>query len=268
MVKVISSLDIPNDIKYIVWLSNALYIFFALLLFSGAVQFYIKNKNNNLNSIIVRGDVMHNDITTIRNQIITSITGNFYNIDLIQAKQTFETIPWVNHAIVKRVYPNQIEAKLSEFKPRAIWGSREDLKLIDDAGVIFETNADDDEYDQLPQFIGPEGQGKVMLDMFKELATVINLLQNKIEILELNARGSWIATLQGGARMELGRGNIVDVMERVKKFSQGTEQVLSKMNKKLMDIQYIDLRHSEGYAMRVQGVSTLELKDTLTSVKK
>lgn len=268
MEKIINSMDTPNDVKYIIWLSNALYIFFALLVLASVTQFYIKNNNNNLKGIVVKGNVTHNDITSIRNQIVVGIQGNFYNINLTQTKQTFEATPWINHATVKRVYPSQIEVVLSEYQPKAIWGSREDLKLIDDVGVIFETNADDDEYDQLPQFIGPDGQGKVMLDMYKELAATVNLLQNKIAILELNARGSWIATLEGGARMELGRGNIVDVIERVKKFSQGAEQVLAKLNKKMTNIQYIDLRHTEGYAMRVQGVTTLELKDTLTSVKK
>jgi cell division protein FtsQ len=268
VMKNINVIEVPNDIKYIYWLSNALYFLFILLLLIGSIQFYAKNEINNLHNIVIKGNVVHNDISSIRGQIISSVRGNFYDINLVKTKQDFEGMPWVNHAVVKRVYPNQIEVNLSEFKPKAIWGTREDLRLIDDAGIVFEADVDEDEYDQMPQFMGPEGQSKTVLEMYKEISLALNPLQNKIKILELNSRGSWIVSLEGGGHLELGRGNTTEVIERVKKFSQGAEQVLVKLNKKMSDIRYIDLRHPDGYAMRVQGVSTLDLKDANTLIKK
>jgi cell division protein FtsQ len=241
---------------------------FALLIIVSGIQYYIKHKINNINIISIKGDVSHNDISSIRNQIGSSVRGNFYNVDLGKTKQTFESMSWINQAIVKRIYPSQIEVKLSEFKPKAIWGPREDLKLIDDTGVVFEANADEDEYDQLLIFTGPDGQGKLMLDMSKDLSVALEPLQNKLKTLELNARGSWIATLESGAQIELGRGNKVDVIERAKKFALGAEKILTRLNKKIIDIQYIDLRHSDGYAMRIHGVSTFDLIGTNTAIKK
>ena len=267
MTKIISSLDIPNDIKYINNLSNAMYILFILLLIGCIAQFIIKNKVENLNGIIIKGEVLHNDSSSIRNQINLNTFGNFYNIDLIKTKKTFESISWINHAHAKRVFPNKIEVKLSEFKSKAIWGNREDLKLVDDRGVIFEANAEESEYDQMPQFIGPDGQSKVMLEMYKNLATVFTPFQYRLKILELNARGSWTAILDGGAYIELGRGNSLNVMERTNKFVESVETILKKMNKNVIDIKYIDLRHSEGYAIRLQGVSTLDFTTINISTK-
>jgi cell division protein FtsQ len=86
--------------------------------------------------------------------------------------------------------------------------------------------------------------------------------------LELNARGSWIATLDGGAHIELGRGNTVDVIDRVGKFSSSVERMLTKFDKKALDIQYVDLRHSDGFAMRMHGVSTLDSTLATASLKK
>jgi cell division protein FtsQ len=198
----------------------------------------------------------------------SNIRGNFYSIDLFKTKQAFESITWVNQAVIKRVYPNHIEVKLSEFKPKAIWGGRADLKLIDDLGIIFEASAEDEEYDQMPQFIGSEGQGKVMLDMYKDLVIAFAPLQYKLKVLELNARGSWIATLEGDARIELGRGNANNVVGRAQKFANGADQLLTKLNKKTNDIEYVDLRHTDGYAMRMHGVITLDLTAANATIKK
>jgi cell division protein FtsQ len=268
MTNMVNSLEIPGDIKFVNWLSNVLLCLFLVLVALSGFQYLSKNKIKNLDAITIKGNINHNDISSIRNNIISNISGNFYSIDLNKTKQIFESISWVNQAIVKRVYPSSIEVKLSEFKPKAIWGAREDMKLVDDSGAIFEANAEEDEYDLMPQLIGPEGQGKLMLDMYEVVAMALEPLKNRLKILELNTRGSWIATLEGGAHIELGRGGVKDVVDRAGKFSAGAEQMLTKLNKKIIDIQYVDLRHAEGYAMRMHGVSTLDLTVANKSLKK
>ena len=46
------------------------------------------------------------------------------------------------------------------------------------------------------------------------------------------------------------------------------EKMLTKLNKKTIDLQYVDLRHSDGYALRMHGVSTLDLTIAPTPLKK
>lgn len=264
----INTLEMPGDIKFINWLSYVLLCFFLLLVALNGFQYLSKNVIKNLDSITIKGNINHSNSSSIRSNIISNVAGNFYNIDLDKTKQIFESISWINQAVVRRVYPNQIEVRLTEFKPKAIWGVREDMKLVDDSGAIFEANAEEDEYDLMPQLIGPEGQGKLMLDMYKVVAMALEPLKIKLKILELNTRGSWIATLEGGAHIELGRGSATVVADRINKFSTGAEQMLTKLNKKIIDIQYVDLRHAEGYAMRMHGVSTLDLTVANKSSKK
>ena len=43
---------------------------------------------------------------------------------------------------------------------------------------------------------------------------------------------------------------------------------MTKLNKKSLDIQYVDLRHSDGYAVRMDGVSTLDSTLPTASLKK
>jgi cell division protein FtsQ len=84
----------------------------------------------------------------------------------------------------------------------------------------------------------------------------------------LHHYSSWIASLEGGAHIELGRGSVVNVIERAKKFANGADQMLAKMNKKIIDIEYIDLRHTDGYAIRIHGVATSDLTTANAAIKK
>lgn len=259
--------QMPTDIKFVNGLTYVLVGLFFLLMILSVFQYIMKNKIQNLDAITIKGNITHTDISSIRN-VIHNINGNFYSIDLTSVKNIFESTPWISRAIVKRVYPSHIEVMLSEYKPKAVWGARDEMKLVDDMGAIFEVNAEQDDYESLPQLIGPEGQGQLMLDMYKDVSSALSPLKNGLKNLELNARGSWIATLDGGAHIELGRGNTTDVIDRVTKFSAGVERMLTKLNKKSIDIQYVDLRHSDGYAMRMNGISTLDLTLAATSLKK
>ena len=260
--------EIPSDVKYLNFMSNILFGVFLVLMFVVGFQYYLNNKIKNLETMIVKGDVVHNDARTLRNHVTSNLRGNFYSIDLRSTKKTFEAITWINQAVVKRVYPNQISVRLTEFKPKAVWGAREDMRLVDDQGMIFEAGVEDDDYEGMPQLIGPESQGKIMLSMYDNLSDALSPLQTKLKVLELNVRGSWIATLEGGALIELGRGNDIDVIARANMFSMGAEKMLLKLNKKVMDMQYIDLRHSEGYAMRMHGVTTLDTVTANTTIMK
>ena len=139
--------EIPSDVKYLNYMSNALFGMFFVLLFAVGFQYYLNNKIKNLEAMIVKGDVAHTEARSLRNHVTANLRGNFYSIDLRNAKKTFETITWVNQAVVKRVYPNQISVRLTEFKPKAVWGAREDMRLVDVQGVIFEAGVEDDEYE-------------------------------------------------------------------------------------------------------------------------
>jgi cell division protein FtsQ len=268
MKKIDNFMETPLDIKFINGLSNALFFMGFIIITLCGFQYFLKNHAKNFMTLSIKGDILHSDASFIRNKMVPGVSGNFYTIDLNKTQTLFEAMPWVKQAVVKRVYPNRIELNLFEHKPRAIWGAREDMKLVDENGFIFEANSVDDEFDQMPQLIGPEGQGKYMLDMYKNIGTAMGPLKQKLKTLELNARGSWIATLESDAHIELGRGGAVEVMDRVSKFTAGVEQTLTRLNKKPTDILYVDLRHAEGYAIRMNGISTLDLTAGNASLQK
>ena len=36
------------------------------------------------------------------------LKGNFFTLDLAEAKRVFESVPWVRQAVVSRVWPNRL----------------------------------------------------------------------------------------------------------------------------------------------------------------
>jgi cell division protein FtsQ len=65
--------------------------------------------------------------------------------------------------------------------------------------------------------------------------------------------------LAHGAVIELGRGSVDEVMVRVQRVSQTLAQVTQKLGRKVTAIESADLRHDNGYALRVRGVSTQDV---------
>jgi len=77
-----------------------------------------------------------------------------------------------------------------------------------------------------------------------------------LDSLALTDRGSWRAKLAQGAVIELGRGSVEDVMARMQRVSQTLAQVTQRLGRKVSAMESVDLRHDNGYALRLRGVFT------------
>ena len=79
----------------------------------------------------------------------------------------------------------------------------------------------------------------------------------RVESLALSARGSWRVALEGGATVELGRGTEEEVLARTQAFTGTVTQLTARYQRAL---EHADLRHTGGYALRLQGIGTVEAK--------
>ena len=86
-----------------------------------------------------------------------------------------------------------------------------------------------------------------------------------VQRLELSERGSWRAQVTHGTAMqagvhgasiELGRGSVSDVMQRVHRLSDTLAQITQKLGRHVSAMEAADLRYDNGYAIRLRGVST------------
>jgi cell division protein FtsQ len=71
--------------------------------------------------------------------------------------------------------------------------------------------------------------------------------------MQLSGRGSWSVELDTGATLVLGRGTEDELVARSARFLRTVSQVTGRFQR---DLEYADLRHADGYAVRLRGITT------------
>jgi cell division protein FtsQ len=211
-----------------------------------------------ISRIVVEGDTTHHNAITLQANVVSRISGNFFTLDLTQVRSVFESVPWVRQATVRREFPNRLRVKIEEHRSISFWGAESESRMVNSQGEVFEANAGEAEADELPRLVGAEGQSALMLDVYKKLALAMQPFGAAIEQLDLSIRGAWTMQLDSGAVVELGRGSPAEVMSRLQNFLNTHKQVLATYQRAGLDrIESVDLRHGQGYAIRLRGVSTV-----------
>jgi len=254
-----ASAALPLDVKLMHIAASLMFVGLVVGAVVGGVWTLVQLPAFALRGITVYGDVEHNNEVTLRANVVTKFTGNFFTADLGRVRSAFESVPWVRMASVQREFPNRLRVTLQEHKPVAYWGDDGEQRMVNSYGEVFEANAADLDDDKMPRLSGPDSQSQQVLAMYLALEPAFKALSLGVDSLVLSDRGSWRAKLAHGAVIELGRGSVDDVMVRVQRVSQTLAQVTQKLGRKASAIESADLRHDNGYAIRVRGVSTQDV---------
>ncbi len=248
---------IPLDVKLMNYTASALFLVFSLLLVFTLAGWVARHPVFAIHGISVGGEVAHSNALTLRANVASQLSGTFFSIDLDHTRHTFETLPWVRQAVVKREYPNRLKVLLQEHQAVAYWGAEGESRLLNSFGEVFEANVGEVDPDGLPRLNGPDGQAAQVLAMYQAQLPLFELMDLTIEQFELTAHGGWRGRLDSGAVIELGGGSEAEVLARTQRFLRTLTQVTSRYGRRPDDLETADLRHDEAYAIRLRGVSTL-----------
>jgi len=246
----------PLDVKLMNMSVAALVLVFVVLCGVAAVRWVSRLSMFDIAGITVTGDTTHNNNLTLRANVAPRIAGTFFTVDLARVRSAFETAPWVRKAVVRRDFPNRLQVALQEHQAVAFWGGEGDLRLINSFGEVFEANVEEVDQDSLPILSGPDGRGAEVLTMYRALQPMFSQMNLPVEQLELSGRGSWSVQLTPDASMELGRGSVEEVTARTHRFLKTLTQVVTRYGRQPNALEFADLRHENGYAIRLRGVST------------
>ena len=249
---------LPFDVRLMNSASALLAGVFVLMVLVLVVAWLARQSTFNLQAIQVQGDLAHNNAVTLRANVAPKLTGNFFTVDLTQTRTAFESVPWVRRATVQREFPNQLKVVLQEHKAVAYWGDDSETRLINNFGEVFEANPGDIEADDLPLLGGPDGQAPLVLAGYHQLAPLFDQVDSVLEHLLLTHQGSWRATLDSGAVIEIGHGSLPEITARVQRFLATLTQASSQFGRNL---ESADLRYESGYAIRLKGVTTTSIAD-------
>ena len=250
------SLPVPVDVKLMNMMASVLFLVFALLIAGSLAAWVSQHPVFSVRAIAVTGEVAHSNAVTLRANVASQLSGTFFTMDLERARLAFEALPWVRKAVVRREFPNRLKVVLQEHKAFAYWGQEGDSRLLNNFGEVFEANVEEVEQADLPRLNGPEGQGTAVLAMYQTLQPLFEGMDMVIEQLELSGRGGWRVRLDSGAAFELGSGSAAEVLERTQRFLKTLTQVTSRYGRTPEALESADLRHEDGYAIRLRGVTT------------
>ncbi len=247
---------LPLDIRLMRLATRSLVGVLAVLVLGALGYWALNHPVWSVRSMVVVGDVAHQNAITLRAQVVTrmrnELGSSFMTLDLDRTRDLFEAVPWVRQAVVQREFPNRLRITLQEHQAVAWWQVEGSGQLVNTWGEVFEANPDDS--NNLPVLAGPASSAADALRLFSALLPQYQYLGFGLERLALTERGNWQVALDNGALIELGRGDHAALVARNQQFIRTVSQVTQRF---AGDMQVVDLRYPNGYALSMRGVSTL-----------
>jgi cell division protein FtsQ len=245
----------PVDVRIMNAISIALVLSTLGLGVWVGISWLTKHSRFAVRAITVVGDTQFNNGLSIRANVLPKLRGNFLTLDLHAGRAAFEQLPWVRKAVLQRDLPNKLRVRLEEHRAVAFFGVDSESKMVNSFGEVFEANQGD-VTQELPRLIGPESQAKTLLETYRALENTLATVELSIEELEYTPRGSWRATLDNGATLELGRDEPIVLAGLLRRFAGTLTQTAAQMGRRPQDLESADLRYPQGYSLKLRGVTT------------
>lgn len=224
------------------------------LLGAAALVWALRQPLFDLHWVRIEGEVAHVNAPSVRANVLPQLRGNVIGLDLAQTQSAFAALPWVRRALVHRVLPDGLRVQLEAHHAAAYWGAEGEAQLVNAQGEVFVANIGELEREDLPRLNGPTGQSAAVLALWRTLQPVFAPLGLQVSSLEVNARGSWHAQLSSGAELTLGAGDAAELVARAQRFALSVTQASAQFGRGVAHVEAADLRHADGYALRLQGV--------------
>lgn len=234
-------------------ISNLLLAASFLLAAYGAAHYVMRLPAFSLREVRFNATPVHVTPGQIETIVRRELQGSFFTLDLAQTRASFEKLPWVRRAIVRRQWPDRLEVALEEHVALARWGK---AALVNTHGEVFAVAYDGTPASRkrapvppfdgaLPLFAGPEGSAKeiaIQYGYFQRSLAAIG--QAPVQVV-LSPRRAWRIRLDSGLTLELGRERIESRLDR---FIAVYDRSIGRLQRKL---DYVDLRYPNGFAVRI-----------------
>lgn len=197
-----------------------------------------------ISQISVKGELSYISQQAVQQRIAAYVSASFFTVDLAAMRDELEKMPWIAHAEVRRIWPDQLSIQLEEQLPVARWGTE---ALLNNQGQAF-TPRELANYENLPQLFGPQRAQQTVMQQYQLFSQMLRPLGFSVAQLELRERGSWFLTTgvnSSGQSIELllGRDHL---LEKMRRFVAVYDKTLKP---EIANIARIDLRYANGLAV-------------------
>ena len=263
-----------NNPRLINFIANMIMLLASVAIVLGAAYWFIHRPMFTITQLTMEpkeGNVLeHVSPASIQSTVAGKIKGNFFTIDLNELKRNIETAPWVRHVDISRVWPNGLLLRIEEHEAYAKWN---DDELINTWAELFSANREELDNDiNYPQYFGPEGSERLVVQRAGELATLLSPLNLQIKEVALSERYAWRVTLSNDVVLILGRDagaeladplggqqGAVSFAATAQRFVQAWPVLLERsQGKKLTKV---DLRYTKGFAVTYEPAVNSDSKE-------
>lgn len=219
------------------WFANFLYALAAVLLLYAALFVVVHLPIFPLREVKVEGELRHVTREQLKLIVGRHLRGNFFTLDLVQARDAFQKLPWVRHVSVRRRWPSSLEVTVEEHRELARWGN---IALVNSYGELFQAASER----ELPVFFGPGDGVREVAEHYGSYSTLLQPTGMRIMQLALSPRRAWQIGTDSGMVIELGRDR---TEARLQKFAGVYAMTLGALK---VTVAYADLRYPNGFAVR------------------
>ena len=192
-----------------------------------------------LSRLRVTGQFERVQAEQLRTAVAPYAARGFFAADLDGAQRAVEKLPWVEHAQVRKHWPDVLEIQVVEHVPFAFW---DDDKLLSERGQLFPLPKDLAD-ERLPRLGGPPARSAEVVELYNEARGLFAPLGYGVAQLGMDARGSWSMTLDNGIEVVVGRD---DARARLQRFARVLPQLLVQQAR---PIARADLRYTNGFTL-------------------
>ena len=193
-----------------------------------------------LRTLRVEGQLQRVDEAGLRAAVLPYARRGFFAVDLDGVRTAVARLPWVEHAEVRKHWPDVIEVRVREHVPFARWG---DAQLLSERGVVFPATPLRLP-PGLPLLHGPDGREAEVAALYTRASELLQATGQRLGEVRMDARGSWSMQLGDGTDMVLGRG---DPLPRLQRFAPMLPRLSAQ--RPGARIARADLRYTNGFAL-------------------
>ena len=200
-----------------------------------------------IRQVHIEGEFLRLDTNRLQELVTDKVRGGFFSIDVAAIRNSLVALPWVNDASVHRVWPDGLRVVVNEQIAVVRWN---ETGLLNNQGYYFSPEISSIPHG-LPVLEGPDESQKLLLERFRLLEKTYGL---SVVHLQLNERRAWKFELENGLSVVLGRR---DFENRIKRF---VNVVIKNLGEKLSQAREIDMRYTNGFAVRWKQRGTEHIK--------
>lgn len=256
-----------NDARLTNFVANSLAVLAVLAMIAGVLAWIVQRPYFTISRIEIepmQADTLNYvSAASVRATIAGRLVGNFFTVNLNDTRKLLETVPWVRHVQIRRVWPDALRVKIEEQQPLALWNENQ---LINTWGEAFSANQGELPDDaRLPHFYGPDLSERLVVQRYAELARWFAPLNLRVTRITLSPRYAWDVDLSDGLRLNLGRDPAADVADphgrsgalpfaaRIERFVNAWPALLRRLDGRA--VSSADLRYPNGFAISLAPVS-------------